>query len=87
MLTEAMKRKAVAIADEIMRSDIECTGIPGDRPMTYQLADERGHQVARIAEACDAIKDALEWLQLRGHARLEPGADFDTIVLTPPPRC
>lgn len=83
-ITEAMKLRAVAIADECMRSDVECHGVP-IRNRTYGLSDDKGAEVKTLGQAGALLREAFQWLLDRGLAHLESDEAGEVIVLTPLP--
>jgi len=67
---------AFEIADEAMYELLESEGVPGDEHRTvFGLVDETCQEVAALAEASPALREAFEWLRDRGYVEL--GSDKD----------
>lgn len=82
-LTEELKLRAVAIADSLMRHEIDTLGVSdvdviGD---PYGLIGEDGCEVRTLAEADAMLRAAFEYLRDRGLARLVTDAYGEQIQL------
>lgn len=82
VLTPELQARAVEIADECMRAQIECHGVGLNSELTrFGLTDESQLEVAMLDEASDALVEAFEYLRDRGLAALESDNECDVIVL------
>jgi len=86
MTTTTLAERGIAIADrtmfELLRS--ECVRDDSDG-LVLGLTDEDCNRVRTLAEASDAVQEALGWLQERGYARLETdGAGEHAVILRRP---
>lgn len=71
-LTKEMVDRAVAIADEAMVSAVESFGVPSSDPDDrWGPADQNGAEVQLFEQASEDLREAVDWLVLRGIARVE----------------
>jgi hypothetical protein len=71
MLQPELTARAFEIADESMVELLNCHAVRADSlTPIFGLSDENGVEVATIDEADRGIREAFEWLQLRGLAEL-----------------
>lgn len=83
MLTEEMKVRAVAIADESMTELLRCHALQLEASDdAFALSDPGGKRVAHLRDADPAIIEAFAWLRDRGLAKLRRGQTGQLIVLT-----
>ncbi len=84
MLTEAMKLRAVEIADEAMTGLLSCHAVPlATTDEKFGLCNEAGEEVAHLADADRRITEAFAWLSTRGLAESRCDEEGEFIVLTP----
>lgn len=72
-LTPELQARAVAIADECSRNDVETTGVPLDEegpPRHFGLTNDSLEEVRTLAEASPFLRTAFEYLRDRGLAEL-----------------
>lgn len=62
---------AFRIADQAMAELLLAHCVHGDAEGLLGLCDENGSEVRALSQADPAIREAFEWLSLRGRARLE----------------
>jgi site-specific recombinase XerC len=67
----AMCARAFEIADQAMAEQLTCHCVQGEVDGVLGLCDENGMEVGTLAQANSAIREAFEWLSLRGRATLE----------------
>lgn len=77
----ALVARAFEIADEAMYELLLTEGAPDDVIDTtvIGLRDGRGQEVGSLAKASDAMREAYEWLQLRGYVELAADADGEYV--------
>jgi len=63
--------RAFEIADQAMGELLVAHCVHGDAEGLLGLCDENGGEVRALSQAGPAIREAFEWLSLRGQARLE----------------
>ncbi|MGE0370818.1 MAG: hypothetical protein AB7Q01_02900 [Gammaproteobacteria bacterium] len=63
--------RAFEIADQAMAELLLAHCVHGDAEGLLGLCDENGGEVRTLVKADPAIREAFEWLSLRGQARLE----------------
>jgi hypothetical protein len=70
--TPAQIARAFQIADEAMYELLVSEGVPDDAIDTtvIGLCNESSQEVASLAEASSAMREAFEWLQPRGYVEL-----------------
>lgn len=73
MLTDGdgMTARAFQIADQAMTELLLAHCVHGYEEGVLGLCDENGVEVATLTQADPAIREAYEWLSLRGQASLE----------------
>lgn len=76
-----MQARAVAIADEMMIAEIDCSLVPLEVDGTYGLVNGVGVEVSAIEDVSPGVRQAFEWLRDRGIARLDQDAIGTFIVL------
>lgn len=85
-MTEPTAERAFEIADEAMFSPLECECVAHDEFRTVLgLADEQCQEVASLAEASAAIREAVEWLIPRGYVELasDPSGEYVSVLRRP----
>lgn len=74
--------RALKIADEAMFNVLSSNCVPGDHHRTVLgLVDIFGCEVNKLEEADPQIREAFEWLRLRGHVQLANDGLGDHIVV------
>lgn len=81
--TAAMTQRAFEIADQAMFELLNSECIPqDDRRSVFGLVSESYTEVRSLAEASDAIREAVEWLEPRGFVKVskdEAGEYIDVL--------
>lgn len=78
---EPLVRRAFEIADVAMFELIIGHSVRGVGDGTYGLADDDSREVRTLAEACDALQEAVEWLAPRGYVRIDSDEHGEHIVV------
>ena len=84
ILTPELQARAVAIADECSKNDVETNGVPfgsAGEPALFGLTDDNLSEVSTLAEASDFLRTAFEYLRDRGLAELITDAGDELIQL------
>lgn len=69
--SQAVIDRAFAIADESMFSQLECHCFPQDEyGVCLAMMDGAGRTVPSLAAAEEPIREAFEWLSMRGYVEL-----------------
>ncbi|POR54531.1 hypothetical protein B0G62_102139 [Paraburkholderia eburnea] len=81
-MSQDLTARAFEIADQSMVELLNCHAVRHDAlTPIFGLSDENGIEVEAIDEADQGIRDAFEWLHLRGLADLIEDAAGTCIVL------